>query len=456
MSSFSTERDNIRTSAITSRQARFTGLTIGTVLGTSDYQQMGRLYVLCPELGDPPDLDPTRFLELPPCTYVSPLAGSIGTNARGSDDYTSEGAIAYGFWSIPKIGSSVAVACVDGDPNQRIWIGCIYDQFQTNTLPNGRYVTNGSGTPDGPFTSTESPIQPTYSNYRQAFGGKDGNYEWRTRGADYQATALSADLSESANNPTADDHNLTKTYADGSSHTFTEGYATQRDQRQEKLPDSSTYSWSTPGQHAISMDDRPENCRARIKTAAGHQIILDDTNERIYINTAQGNNWIQIDQDGCIDVFSSEKVSVHAKHINMTSDESIRLYSKGDIHLRAENNIKMFAGNDIDVVATNDIRTSATNIHAVAATNIAESAGSTHSTIAGSQIVEQGGQIHMNGPAGIDPSRAQDAYFVNRLPEHEPWGRVGTASDTTTEPKYGYDDSQVGREHTARGRLWRR
>jgi hypothetical protein len=404
------------------RGSLYFGITLGKVVSTNDPQQMGRLYVHCPELGDPPDLNPEDFETLPLCSYLSPLGGSTGSRfTRGPNDDSSPGPLTYGIWALPKEGAIVAVVCIDGNPSQRMWIGCLYDHMVVNTLPSGRYIIGQSGNqPDGPLTATEQPIQPQYDNYTQAFQSRVGNFEWRTRGADYQAAAVVESQIDNSVSEKQDDQDVVLQQEDGSTVRITQGYAETRIASKTSSPDSSVYSWTTPGFHSISMDDRVENSRMRIKTTAGHQIILDDTNERIYISTAKGNNWIEIDEDGTIDIFSTEKISATARHINLTAEETIRLYGKKGVHIRSDT----------------DVRISAKNIHENASAEIRQTAG----------------RIDLNSPSKV----AETSFFPNRLPGHEPWARTGTKSDTTTEPKYPYNDPRVGREHKKRGKYWRR
>jgi hypothetical protein len=117
----------------------FYGITIGRVVSTDDPQQMGRLFVLCPDLGDPPDLDPADFTSLPICTYMTPFGGSTTSElARGPEDTYSQGPLNYGMWAIPKVGALVGVMCINGVTSKRVWVGSIYEQFVVNTLPHGR------------------------------------------------------------------------------------------------------------------------------------------------------------------------------------------------------------------------------------------------------------------------------------------------------------------------------
>ena len=154
----------------------FTGVTVGQVVDTNDPQQMGRVRALCPSLGDDPDEE--NFEDIPWASYASPFGGSISnsTFTRGPDeesDNETDGHVAYGMWSIPKEGATVLIMCLDGNPLYRVWLGCLYGQSLNHTLPHGRYSHDfvGSGKPDGPFATSDEPIQPLYKNLTEAFGG---------------------------------------------------------------------------------------------------------------------------------------------------------------------------------------------------------------------------------------------------------------------------------------------
>jgi hypothetical protein len=345
----------------------FYGITIGRVVSTDDPQQMGRLFVLCPDLGDPPDTDPADFTSLPICTYMTPFGGSTNSDlARGPDSDYSQGPLNYGMWAIPKVGALVGVMCINGVINQRVWVGSIFEQYVVNTLPHGRYfyedqdgtIPHPKGAPYGPVTATENPIQPLFDNQTEAFKSRVKNFEWRTRGADFQnAAVIDEDNYQPSPCHVKDDSLVDFTQEDGTTIHVTQGLFQGRDN--EGAPDNQTYSWTTPGFHSISLDDRQMNCRIKFRTSAGHQIIMDDTNERIYINTAKGNNWIEIDEDGCIDIYSSEKISATAKHINLTAEETIRLYGKTGVHIKSDADIRIQAGTKVETTAGSDINTKA-------------------------------------------------------------------------------------------------
>lgn len=492
-----------------SRGNLFLGATIGTVVSTSDPQQMGRLYVHCVELGDPPTLRSEDIEQLPLCTYISPFAGFGGsTLTRGPEqESTTEGPTPYGFWAIPRRGDQVLVMCIDGDPSQRVWIGAMYGQFVTNALPHGRFWFDGNE-PEGPMSTAESKIQPLYDNQTKAFKSRVDNFEWRTRGADYQGAAIHRDYAGRATSQRVDDYEKAFTQEDGSKITYTQGYADNRDKLfgGQFNPENTVFSWTTPGFHSFSMDDRVENCRIRLRTTSGTQVILDDTNERIYVNTSSGNTWVEIDEDGSVDIFTTEKLSASAKHINLTAEETIRLYGKKGVHIRTDADLRMQVGENFHTTVTKDTFFTTTDYHKKIKGSDFETVDfnkqvnvggyykiqvlKSYSVLSNGNdgvvftcsdfhvkatrpvIIRSGVAIFENAPVikmnsggapspsiatkGTDATLPKEAFYVNRYPLHEPWGRTGTKHDFTIEPKYQYNDPMVGREHKRRGTFWRR
>ena len=120
-----------------------TSLTVGTVVDTNDPQQMGRIRISVPAYHDTFE---TKISDIPWATYVTPFGGVMGYGTRGPDTPNApsetNGPMSYGMWAIPKVGAQVIVSCIDGNPELRIWIGCIYTPALAHTLPHGRYMAH--------------------------------------------------------------------------------------------------------------------------------------------------------------------------------------------------------------------------------------------------------------------------------------------------------------------------
>lgn len=454
----------------------FQGITVGWVVDTNDPQQMGRLRVLCPALGDNED---QQIKDIPWSIFSAPYAGFDDVGSRGPTEEKTQGPVAYGMWGLPKIGAYVLVMCVDGNTNHRVCVGSVPSQWLMHTMPHGRYKVDDEGNSDGPLSSSEEPIQPLYDNLSEAFTNGEldleprESYEWRSRGADYQLSSVTGSILGKTVSSVEDDRLNEVTEDDGNNLNITQGYAKSRIQPDLNFPttdginfDSQVYSWVTPGFHSISMDDRPENGRIRMRTTAGHQIIMDDTNERIYVSTAEGKCWVELDQNGNIDVFSDRRISFHAKKdINFVSDESFRVSAK-NIHFRAEEDIRMhsdmdlvlhsgentflstigslqvevsssldlttneelniFATDNINISSENDINvygnsnlnltgsSNNVNVYSGNELNLTGSSGNVN-VFGGGDVVVQGSAVHLNGLPATQASQAQEANDIDNI-----------------------------------------
>lgn len=316
-------------------------ITLGVVIDTDDPLQNFRLRVFCPSFND----DPKQLQYIPWSVYGSPFAGSINNPSytRGTGDGTAEsqGAIHYGMSAIPELGAQVLVACIDGDYRRRVWLACVPQHQETNSIHTGRWKWN-AGSVDGPLTSEDKPIQPIYDNVRQAFQNKTDSPEWKTRIADYQHAAIRDDFGQVPNSKK-------QTYKDQTNKTLTDneteewikkaigshGYDWTGFKSVGAMLSSRAFGFSTPGFHAFTLDDRPFNSRVMLRTGTGHRIILDDTNERIYVATHKGNNWIELDGAGNIDMYSEARISISGNSdLNLTG-KTVRIHGRDSVNIYA-------------------------------------------------------------------------------------------------------------------------
>jgi len=501
---------------LTPQQWAFHGVTLGVVVDTNDPQQMGRARAVCRALGD--DIE-AKVTDVPWASYAAPFAGTtqVGSKGVGSPAAETTGPVAYGMWGIPKVGANVLIMCIDGDPQTRVWVGCLPVQHGTHTMPHGRYsykdndaFPDSTTKPVGPMTGYETEINPLSQNFKTAFGDPpegDHNFEFASRAADFQVSGIKSLHVPFTGSSVSDDDDIDTGLGDSSLQTSRQGYQTNRQAPNQFVPeriaprnlDNMVTSIVSPGFHAISMDDREENSRIRIRTVGGNQIIMDDTNERVYISTAKGENWIEIDERGNIDIYTSGKLSAHAKEdINFTTDSSFRVYAKKGIQMTSDLETRITSNNDISVKSNQGtfraqsqrdvlIESTGQDVHLRAGANMFATtqddlhiksdnlfiesrsssniksgqtlniqAGSAMNLLGGS-IIATGGPIHLNGPQAssaesainadrADPNNDFTALFVNRVPDHEPWPRVDTKNDTTLDDLYEYTNTEIGRK----------
>jgi hypothetical protein len=286
---------------------------------------------------------------------------------------------------VPKAGALCIVGFLYNDSNRRVYLGSYFRDHGNRSLPVGR---NRSDVGPAPLSDTYEPIEPQNASLNAQFQGKLTASEALTRGAYERAVAQD------------------KTHKDGA-----EGY--QADLVQPKDAgvaqyDSQSYVLTTPGRHSIIMQDNPATGRLRLKTAAGHQVILDDANERIYVSTAAGASWIELDQDGRIHAYAADSFS-------LSSGGSINLSAVKSVNIQAGEGVNIQAGKSLLMAGCESTHLSGkgVNIESTAGLNI----------LAADDLIQTGSNIHLNGPSA---DGATCPTVPDTVPAHEPWTRAGS------------------------------
>ena len=358
----------------------------GIVLEASDPQQMGRIKVWCPAIDG--DLAYIKIENLPWATYVSPLAGQTRNYPAGSSGMKTKGLTSYGFWAVPKVGAQVIIALLYGDANRRFYIGSFFGDHGNRSLPTGR---NRPDLAKAPVSDTFDPMEPQTSNMTAQFGGNLDASQAKTRGAFERQAAQDKDIKDGA-----------------------EGY--QKGVVKDSL-DSQMYCLTTPGRHALIFQDHPSTSRVRLKTAEGNQVIFDDVNERIYVSTAAGKTWFELDKDGHVHLYGAASVSVSAGE---------------DINFSAKGKINLSAGKDINIAAGGALKgTACGGLHLVGkSVNIESSAA--FDILAAAKLTLTGSAVNLNGPPA-QPAKCADTPSI--VPNHEPWKRPATKGKRGTKWK---------------------
>lgn len=424
----------------------------GLVVSTDDPDQMGRLRVHIPSVdGEEYDIE-----QLPWCEYASPFMGYTADYPAGSDMIKNASHAAYGFWAIPKMGATVLVFFLNGNPSSRFFFASTARLHRNRSMPAGRNTDfKGNVGPFGDAADAQGnllPIQPAYDNVRSQFQNNLTASEAITRGA-YERQVAQA-----------------KEDKDGK-----EGYAPSP--ADSSHLDCQTFCLSTPGRHAIIIQDDPILSRLRLKTAEGHQIIFDDANERIYMSTAKGKSWVEMDADGHINIFGTESISIKSgKDVNIRADrdvnieagsginikadsKDVRVMAQENIHLKASNSIAQTALGTFDISANKTMKItslSSMDIRSHAALKIsgddsidvktsgnlkmdgsgvdikgAVKIGGSSVDIKGGAVKIAGSPLSMNSGAAspssankaVDAVEAQPALQPTIVPEFEPWTR---------------------------------
>lgn len=419
-----------------------TGPYLGRVVNHLDSEYMGTIEVeilKVTEAGNPNESQGTENSGyVIPCYYVSPfhsVTPRAGVQDNAGFDFTQKSA---GIWAVPPdVGVKVIVLTLEENFGFGYWIGCVQDKYMNFMTP---------GNPSTTYNDTDNSKPLPVGEYNKA-----------------QETAVGRDPTQYIKPANTDQVNVLTTQGLGGD--TTRGTTTSSARRE--VP-SSVFGWSTPGPYdrrpnkpttqygntfgstnvpfsrlggsSFVMDDGdqmlvrkkppggedagppeyanveigeagdptlPHNELIRLRTRTGHQILMHNSEDLIYIGNAKGSTWIEMTSNGKIDIYAQDSVSIHTQN---------------DLNITADRDIIMNAGRNVCIKAGADGRITAENTHIKA---------KTHTETAPDAI-------HMNGP------QASEAYQPLRTPQHEPWlGHENlnplehTAEKTDADPEAG-------------------
>ena len=349
------------------------GPYIGIVKEGSDQTRMGRIAVYIPALQEQrisqedPHLDKSENIENTViCHMAMPYYGRTSATGNQQQDYHST-TKSYGMWfPTPDVDSQVLVIFVGGDKKQGYIIGYVPDAFMLHMIPG-------------------IPVSPTFHKTARTTEAKlysaagDGavaiDKAAQVPVAEYNKSANTADTIAYKNIPRPV-HPLLDTLLEQGLHSdYKRGLSTSGAQREAPsnvfgvntpgpldrsaaLKDreltqglisnhSKPYKWPSSRKtgHQFIMDDGDtagQSQLIRLRSGTGHQLLLNDTDGIIYIGNATGSAWVEMTNNGQIDVYSKQDVSVHTEgHMNFLADKNVHIQSGEDIVMLAGHNLRI-------------------------------------------------------------------------------------------------------------------
>jgi len=358
------------------------GIYIGRVIGHLDQTFMGGLNVsLLRANANGSDWD--EIGQSLQCQYASPFAGQTPLHQAGSDNTFASSQQSYGFWAVPPdIGTKVIVLVVEGRKDFGFWMACVPDAFTNFTVPDGRTSTYlnelGQKLPVGEYnkaiTSPDGETQPTkylkpvntdfVERLNRAGLITDDVRGLTTSGARRELPSTVFGM----NTPGPfDKRTNAPLYQHGENETeFYKarlgGSSIVMDDGDDKFlrkghPESTPFEYADIEKTTDTGDvTRPANELFRIRTRTGHQILLHNTEDLIYIANGKGTSWIEMSSNGKIDVYAQDSVSVHSENdINFTADRDINLTAMENMNISAGKELAIDAGGSYGVSAQNEI-----------------------------------------------------------------------------------------------------
>ena len=444
--------------------------------------------------------------------YMSPFYGVTpyaGLTKNKGYKYTQK---SYGMWAIPPdIGTQVLVIFAEGNRSRGYWIGCVQDEYMNFMLPGmassfyndedtskpypvGEYnkkLETGAGKNPTKFIKPHSDDAElnlkTQGLFEDSIRGTTTSsarrevpsmvFGWSTPGAeDRRDGAPRATYGDPRAGGTQRFFNRlggsTFVMDDGDPAILRTGYASEA---------KAEYVSVEEDKDKKGFADVPHNELVRLRTRTGHQILLHNSEDLIYIGNAKGTAWIELTSLGKIDIYSRDSISVHTElDLNFSADRDINMYAGKNLNINAGQNTKlttgrqtdiktgidmnfeigaelnMLVGDDANISSGKDLNinvtdngrltvgkdldvksTTNTRIHAKGMLDIKSDLSTRFSqgetldinTTGATKITGATIDLNPTAPAAMaaesliafKAKKAEDALFPVRLPEHEPW-----------------------------------
>ena len=292
--------------------------------------------------------------------YMSPFYGVTPLKDASNNagyKYTQK---SYGFWAVPPdVGTTVMVILVEGNAKSCYWIGCIQDEYMNFMIP-GKASTKYNDKD----TSKKLPVGE-YNKKSETAEGRDPTKFIKPVDEDALARLTASGL---LNDPI---RGISSSSARREAPSMVFGWSTPGPQDRRPGAPRGSYGGSGEqiqvpfnrlGGHIFVMDDgdmsllrkpdgtyanvelgqtggdvtKPANELIRLQTRNGHQILLHNSEDLIYIGHGSGSNWVELDANGNINIKAGGDINIDAGgKMNLKAGGDINIDSGGAISLNS-------------------------------------------------------------------------------------------------------------------------
>lgn len=364
------------------------GPFLAKVISVLDQEYMGGLQVQLLKPGGNAPVDG----QVIPVKMLTPFYGSTNVDNVGNDNDYNNTQKSYGMWFVPPDpGTIVLVFFIDGNPKNAYWMGCALSEGMNFMLPGiaatEAVVEGGGRLPVAEYnskvyeqasvdtTKVKKPKHP-FTKVLEIQGLlKDDVRGITTSSAKREVPSSVFGISTpgpidkgpgAKEGPVGTKENsqvVPVSRLGGATFVMDDG--DDKFLRKTKAGDGPPVYVAKEQGEAGGLYDVPHNELVRIRTRTGHQILLHNSEDLIYIANARGTAWIELTSNGKIDIYAADDISMHTKgNFNITADKNINLTATQNVNIN------------------------------------------------GAKIYQTGGTIDLNGPV---------APKATRIPQAEPW-----------------------------------
>lgn len=446
---------------------------LAIVKNNVDPIRQGRIQVFIEDLNSPDPDDSDSWITV---RYMSNFYGKTYGEAQktGYGEYGTN-PVSYGEWHAPPdIGTRVICIFVNGDPNYGYYIGCVPEPESLTMVPaigsvKDKVILN-PGEAKSLAGATQLPVTNLNTDNKQL--AESGEFLDAPKPVH---SYVSATLSQQ-----------------GLIRDTIRGTITTSAQRE--TPSRVGWGVSTPGRpiyeggvtdqnitdeltkpnseklkivsrragHSFVMDDGDlvgADQLIRLRTSLGHQILMSDDGQCLFIIHANGQSWVELGKEGTIDMYATNSVNVRTQgDLNLHADNNINIQADKNINIKAKENLTINTDKDFVTRVGANFKQQTLADHALKVNGKMAFTGDGEASLAsGGTAFINGSVINLNtGSASLSPEEIKmmqmfaqtDTLFdkekgfipapgklqtiATRAPAHHPWISAGQGVNVTT------------------------
>ena len=249
----------------------------------------------------------------------------------------------------PDLGTKVLCFFPEGRNSEGYYFACVPDTYMMQTLPE---ATISNGVASGEFNDSPSGAHHT---------GKITNWRTQTRPEDFftQDTLVKQGLSDDRIRGLNNSSYMRESPAEiigiaskgrrittqGQDFTITYNQQIKNpDTADKKILEGLLGPTARRKGHSITLDDGDidgNSNQIRLRTSTGHQLLLNDSEGVIYVGNSDGSCWIELSNEGTMDVYAQDSINFRSANINFHADENIKMHAKGFAQIVADQQLHL-------------------------------------------------------------------------------------------------------------------
>jgi hypothetical protein len=426
------------------------GIVTGVVKANVHPTNMGVIKIWIPTFSTDEN-DKTQWRSV---RYCTPFYSRVDNSGVG-DTYFGTKVTAGITTPPPDIGTKVLAFFPEGRNSEGYYFACVPDLYMMQTLPE---ATISNGVAAGEFNDSPAGTHHT---------GKITNWRTQTRPEDFftQDTLVKQGLSDDRIRGLNNSSYMRESPAEiigiaskgrritTQGQDFTVTYNSQiknPDTADKKILEGLLGPTARRKGHSITLDDGDidgNSNQIRLRTSTGHQILLNDTEGVVYVGNSDGSCWIELSNEGTMDVYAQDSINFRSANINFHADENIKMHAKGFAQIVADQQLHLQGTQETTIVTDGEAGINAKkNLHLYSESELfSTSTGASYYnaggniSVAGSMVLLQGPKTQAKQAKKVSETQKEDTtYFpdldqfildeeemvtttVDRIVTHEPF-----------------------------------